>query len=182
MWIVDLRSGNEDMTRQAAALLVEGFKESWPEAWPDMEAALHEVRESLAEGRISRVALDEDGQVLGWVGGIPHYDGNVWELHPLVVHSDYRGQGIGRALVADLEIRVRARGGLTLWVGTDDESGMTSLAGMDLYPNVLEHLARIQNLKGHPYGFYQKLGFAVIGVMPDANGWGKPDIYLAKRV
>jgi aminoglycoside 6'-N-acetyltransferase I len=84
--------------------------------------------------------------------------------------------------VADLELRVRARGGLTLWVGTDDEIGMTSLAGVDLYPNVLEHLARIQNLKGHPYEFYQKLGFAVIGVMPDAKGWGKPDIYLAKRV
>jgi aminoglycoside 6'-N-acetyltransferase I len=182
MRIVDLSSVNEASIQQAAALLVEGFKDDWPEAWPDMEAALNEVRESLAEGRISRVALDADSQVLGWIGGVPHYDGNVWELHPLVVHSDYRGQGIGRALVVDLERQVRARRGLTLWVGTDDESGMTSLAGVDLYPNVLKHLAKIQNLKGHPYEFYQKLGFAIVGVMPDANGWGKPDIYLAKRV
>jgi aminoglycoside 6'-N-acetyltransferase I len=110
MQIVDLRSGNEALIQQAADLLVEGFKDDWPEAWPDMEAALHEVRESLAEERISRVALDADSRVLGWVGGVPHYDGNVWELHPLVVHSDYRGQGVGRALVVDLERQVRARG------------------------------------------------------------------------
>lgn len=182
MRIVDLSSVNEALIRQAAALLVEGFKDNWPEAWPDIEAALSEVRESLREGRVSRVALDESGRVLGWIGGIPHYDGNVWELHPLVVYPNSRGQGIGRALVVDLETQVRARGGLTLWVGTDDESSMTSLAGVDLYPNVLERLAKIQNLKGHPYEFYQKLGFAIVGVMPDANGWGKPDIYMAKRV
>ena len=59
---------------------------------------------------------------------------------------------------------------------------MTTLSGVDLYPHVLEHLARIQNLRQHPYEFYQKLGFVIVGVMPDANGVGKPDIYLAKRV
>jgi len=32
------------------------------------------------------------------------------------------------------------------------------------------------------YEFYQKLGFVIVGVMPDANSVGKPDIYLAKRV
>jgi aminoglycoside 6'-N-acetyltransferase I len=39
----------------------------------------------------------------------------------------------------------------------------------------------MKNLRGHPYGFYQKLGFSIVGVMPDANGFGKPDIYMAKR-
>lgn len=33
-----------------------------------------------------------------------------------------------------------------------------------------------------PHGFYEKLGFMIVGVMPDANGIGKPDIYMAKRV
>jgi aminoglycoside 6'-N-acetyltransferase I len=84
--------------------------------------------------------------------------------------------------VADLEHQVSQRGALTLWVGTDDETGMTSLAGVDLYPNVWEHLAQIKNLRNHPYEFYQKLGFVIAGVIPDANGLGKPDILMAKRV
>jgi aminoglycoside 6'-N-acetyltransferase I len=73
------------------------------------------------------------------------------------------------------------RGALTLWLGTDDEANMTTPSDIDLYPNILEHIANIENLRGHPYTFYAKLGFSVIGAMPDANGWGKPDIYMAKR-
>jgi len=98
------------------------------------------------------------------------------------VRSDCRRKGIGRSLVADLEDQVRERGGLTLWLGTDDEDNMTTLAGVNLYPNVFEHVARIKNLRGHPYGFYQKCGFVIVGVVPDANGLGKPDIYMAKPV
>jgi aminoglycoside 6'-N-acetyltransferase I len=106
----------------------------------------------------------------------------VWELHPLVVDPAHQGQGIGRALVADLERQVRDRGGLTLQLGSDDVDNMTTLSGVDLYPNVLEHLAALRNLRRHPYEFYQKLSFVVVGVVPDANGFGKPDILMAKRV
>ena len=34
----------------------------------------------------------------------------------------------------------------------------------------------------HPAGFYQRMGFEVVGLIPDANGPGKPDILMAKRV
>ena len=179
--LADLDPLDGEAVRQAAGLLVAGFRDDWPDAWPTTDAAIAEVRESLSEERISLVALDENGAVLGWVGGVPSYEGNVWELHPLVVRPDVRRRGVGRALVADLEARVRERGGVTLWLGTDDESGMTSLSGMDLYPDVLEHLANIENLRGHPYAFYLRLGFSIVGVMPDANGPGRPDIYMAKR-
>ena len=59
---------------------------------------------------------------------------------------------------------------------------MTSLSNTDLYPDVFKHLTQIKNLKRHPYEFYQKLGFTIVGVIPDANGPGKPDIMMAKRV
>jgi aminoglycoside 6'-N-acetyltransferase I len=179
--ILDLAPDDEEVIGQAAQVLVEGFRDDWPEAWPTEEEALEEMREALGGDRICRVARGEDGTVLGWIGGIPGYDGKVWELHPLVVRSDVRRRGVGRALVSDLEARVRERGALTLWLGTDDVTNMTTLSGVDLYPDVLGHLADLENLRGHPYEFYSKLGFSLIGTMPDANGWGKPDIYMAKR-
>ena len=175
---MDLSPDNEDAIRQTADLLVRGFQEHWPNAWSDIEQALKEVGESFQEGWISRIAIDGDNKVLGWIGGIGEYRGNVWELHPIVVEPDWQQKGIGRTLVIDLEEQVSNRGGITIRVGTNDEDNMTTVAGIDLYPDVLEHLAKIKNIKGHPYEFYQKLGFVIVGIMPDANGFGKPDIYV----
>lgn len=182
MRIIDLHPGYEQIIQHIAEMLVDSFKDHWPDAWPTVESALEEVRESFGEDRISRVAVDDSGAVLGWAGAIRTYDGHVWELHPLAVSRHCRGQGLGSALVRDIENQVFERGGLTLWVGSDDEEGMTSVGDVDLYPNPLEHLAAIRNLRGHPYEFYRNLGFVIVGIMPDANGPGKPDIYLAKRV
>ncbi len=179
---VSLTAHQAGLIEQAARLLTVAFREHWPAAWPDMHSALEEVRAMLAPDRICRAALDDDGSLLGWIGGIPEYDGNVWELHPLAVWPERQRQGVGRALVRDFEAQVRARGGLTITLGTDDEDDMTTLAGVDLFQHTWEHIRDIRDLKGHPYRFYQKLGFSIIGVMPDANGPGKPDILMAKRV
>ncbi|MBS1787702.1 MAG: GNAT family N-acetyltransferase [Acidobacteria bacterium] len=182
MRIIGFPADNPDLLEQAAQILVEAFREHWPDAWPTMKEAREEVRAFSAKDHISRFAVDDDGTLLGWIGGMEMYDGKVWELHPLAVSPRAQSRGIGRALVEDLEHQVAHRGGLTLWLGSDDEHMMTSLGGTDLYPNPLEHLGKIKNLRGHPYEFYQKLGFVIAGVMPDANGYGKPDIFLAKRV
>jgi aminoglycoside 6'-N-acetyltransferase I len=179
--IEDLHAADAAARRQAAALLVAGFAAGWPDAWPDLASAEGEVEEALEPDRIARVARGPDGAVLGWIGGRHDY-ACVWELHPLVVDPAHQRQGIGRALVADLEAQVATRGGLTLQLGTDDEMNMTSLSGVDLYPDVWQHIRSIRNLRGHPYSFYEKCGFVITGVMPDANGWGKPDILMAKRV
>lgn len=172
--IQDLSSDNQIAIEQVAILLVEGFKEHWPDAWPTFDAAVKEVNEGFAEGRISRIAIDTSGLVLGWIGAQPTY-AEVWELHPLVVRIDQQHKGIGRALVTDLEAQIRKKHGLTLMLGSDDQDSMTTLSGVDLYPDVWRHITHIQNLRGHPYEFYQKLGYAIIGVVPDANGIGKPD-------
>lgn len=173
---------DELVRRLAAQMLVDEFRQNWPEAWPTLESAAAEVSEALMLEKTAFAALADDATLLGWIGGQPLYDGRVWELHPLVVRSDSQGRGVGGALVERLEHDVRDRGGITLWVGTDDEANQTSLGGIDLYPGVLNKLIQISNLRRHPMGFYRRLGFEVVGVVPDANGFGKPDILMAKRV
>lgn len=180
MQIHDLTADKTDWIDQIAAFMPLAFARM-TDAWETEAEAREEVLESFAPDRISRVAVDEHGVVLGWIGGIAFYS-LVWELHPLVVREEAQGRGVGRALVADLEIQVAARGGMTLFLGTDDEYGLTSLSGKDLYPDPLTHLAAIQNLNQHPFTFYQKCGFTIVGVVPDANGFGAPDILMAKRI
>ena len=182
MRITDLTSSNPAACRQAAALLVESFAEHWPRAWPDLETAKLTVEESLAPNRICRAAFTDGDGLVGWTAAEPLYGGNVWELNVIVVQPSLQRRGIGGSLLEDMEGQVAQRGGLTIWLGSDDEDNMTSLAGVDLYPDPLWHLAHITNFKGHPYDFYRKMGFAIAGVLPDANGPGKPDIFLAKSV
>ena len=98
MRIRTLRAEDRKAVEQVASLLLEGFKEHHPTAWPDMESALKEVKESFGQDRLSRIAVDDSGAVLGWIGGIRQYDGNVWELHPLVVRASHQRTGIGRVL------------------------------------------------------------------------------------
>lgn len=181
--IIYLSADNKKHIQQTAQILMDGFRENWPGSWPTLEDALEEVQDALEdEDNISRIAVDENGDVIGWIGGIPEYDDKSMELHPLVVRKDDQGKGVGSALVRDLEHLARERGVTTLFLGSDDETGMTSLSNKDLYPNVWEHIATIQNYRNHPYEFYQKLGFVITGVIPDANGPGKPDILMAKRL
>ena len=146
------------------------------------------LRESCRD--LLSLVAEEGGEVVGHIlfspasiggeGATPPLAG--MGLAPMAVLPERQGQGIGRALVEDLEACVIARGGATIFLGTDDEAGWTSLAGVDLYPDPLVHLAQIRSVGRHPFAFYRKLGYALIGVVPDANGPGKPDILMAKKV
>jgi aminoglycoside 6'-N-acetyltransferase I len=179
MRIADLRDQPELVLEQAAILLVHEFDE--PRGWPDLELARQEVTSVLREG-FAFAMLNRD-VLLGWVGGLPEYSGRVWELHPMVVRREYRRRGIGRRLAAAFEAEARKRGGLTATLGTDDDSGMTSLSGINLYDGVAQHIVALRDLgRSHPFLFYRKLGYVVTGVMPDANGRGRPDIYMSKSL
>ena len=151
MEIVDLAEEPERIREQAARLLVEDFDE--PQGWQTLESASREVVRVAGEG-FARAALD-GAIVLGWVGGLPEYHGRVWELHPLVVRREHRRKGIGRKLVAAFESEAAQRGALTVTLGTDDDSSMTSLAGVDLYSDVGRHIAEIRDLgRNHPFLFW----------------------------
>jgi aminoglycoside 6'-N-acetyltransferase I len=181
MDVRETKRGDEQGLCQGAALLLESFREGSPEWLPDLAAARAELDECFAEGHVLLGAWEERALV-GLVGGRLQYDGHVCELHPLAVRADRRRRGIGRALVRALAGWAAAHGAATLLLGTDDETGATSLGMTDLYPAPLEHLMRLRNLREHPYSFYERVGFCVVGVIPDANGPGRPDILMAKRV
>gem|GEM_PF-6154796 len=67
-------------------------------------------------------------------------------------------------------------------LGSHNEDGMTLLSGVELYPNVCTHSMRIRTLCSHPYAFGHHSGFIIVAVVPDANGWEKLDMLMAKRV
>lgn len=180
MQIVNMKGLNDEQLRQAAQILADEL----PEGWKDLDEAIKEVNERLfVEEGNTLLAAVQDGQVLGFVGILPHYNGKVFELHPLAVRREAQGRGIGRALVNAIEARAKEQKGLTLWLGADDERnpGQTSFANVNLYENLPEKIAGFVP-GSHQTAFYMKMGFAVVGVMPDANGPGKPDIFMAKKI
>jgi aminoglycoside 6'-N-acetyltransferase I len=180
--IAPLDPADEAAVERAAALLVESFAEHHPRAWPDIEAARGELRECLEPEKVALGAFDAEGTLVGWIGGQPAYSGDIWELHPMVVDERFRGRGIGRMMVEALEDAVRERGALTLYLGTDDENEQTTVGGVEVFPNLLDRLLAIRNLRGHPFEFYQRLGYELVGMLPHANGFGRPDILMAKRL
>jgi len=134
----------------------------------------------VLQRRISIVAKVGD-EVVGWVAGHEGYS-HAFELHPLVVKATWQRKRIGRLLLTAFEDKAAALGALTVYLGSDDERCATSLASIELFPGVLEHVRSLRNVSSHPFEFYVRCGYEVVGIIPDANGKGKPDIWLAKSV
>lgn len=177
---VDFADLTLDQRAEAARILRDALAHA-PAAWNGPGEAEAEVSTFFSDPDRAAFALMEGGQVIGWIGRVESYS-HAWELHPLVVDPPRQRRGLGAALVAELERRARAAGVLTLHLGTDDDFGGTNLFGRDLFPNVLAHVDGLAPALGHPFVFYRKLGFEVVGLMPDANGPGQPDIFMAKRI
>jgi aminoglycoside 6'-N-acetyltransferase I len=179
MDIVDFDRLDAAQLRDAARILREAI--AGPSYKQPGEAEAEAASFLTGEERFALAGVD-GAVVRGWIGAVRGYS-HALQLHPLVVDPLCQRQGIGRALVAALEARAVAEGYLTVHLGTDDEVGGTSLFGADLFPGALAKLARIQPAPaGHPFFFYRRLGYEPIGLIPDANGFGKPDILMAKRV
>jgi aminoglycoside 6'-N-acetyltransferase I len=181
MWqIEDFRNSSAAQRVEAARILIEALAHV-PSAWSDLPSALEEVQTFIENPeRIGLMGLD-DNQLRGWIGGIRHTPQG-WELHPLVVDPKHQGRQYGRRLVGALEEIAREEGAITLWLGTDDDFGGTNIFGKNLYPDVLGQLQDLEATNGHPFTFYQRLGYCVTGVFPDVDGMGKHDILMAKRI
>lgn len=55
-----------------------------------------------------------------------------------------------------------------------------SAGGVDLFPGVLSHASALTVID-HAAGFRRR-GFEVVGLIPNANGRGQPDVLMAKQV
>ncbi|HUE96321.1 MAG TPA: GNAT family N-acetyltransferase [Longimicrobiaceae bacterium] len=180
MQIVRLTEPDHRWRDDATRILIDALAHV-PSAWKSSVEAEGEVESFVRDpDRLALVAM-EDQEVRGWIGAIRH-SSFAWELHPLVVDPKHQRQGWGTRLVEALEEAAAAEGVLTIWLGTDDDFGGTNLFGEDLYPDVLARLLELKATRGHPYVFYERLGYVVTGVFPDVDGPGRHDILMAKRI
>ncbi|MFL4971834.1 MAG: GNAT family N-acetyltransferase [Xanthobacteraceae bacterium] len=186
MQTIPFDAASASQREQAAAILVSALAHV-PSAWHDMPSAREEVASFITDPDRMAIAALDGMDVVGWIGRICH-SRTAWELHPLAIHPSHQGRGFGTGLVTLLEDEARRAGVCTIWLGTDDDFGGTNLFDIDLYPDVLEHLRRLapagrRPLSGrHPYTFYRRLGYTVVGVLPDVDGFGRHDILMAKRI
>ena len=164
-----------EYVEQMKTLLITAFTQAY-----NKNNVQAEINKLLEEERVLILAYDNK-KLLGFVGAIPQYE-FAWELHPLVVDESVREQNIGRNLCEALEKELQEKNVYTIYLGTDDEEFKTSLADENLFKNTLEKIKNVQNYKKHPYEFYKKVGYKIVGVIPNANGIGKPDIFMAKDI
>ncbi len=165
---------NQD-AKACVTILVNAFPERFG------KTAAREMILSFIRGEnLLYVAIDQD-EIIGFAGALKRQYSTAYELHMMVIKPAHRFRGVGTRLLDILEDKLRARKVLTMFLGSDDEGCKTSLSQTNLYENTLDKLATIEAI-GHPFLFYQKQGYKVVGVLPDAHGEGRPDILMAKRL
>jgi aminoglycoside 6'-N-acetyltransferase I len=177
--VIHIAQASSAQRDDAARILREAIRNA-KVSWPTHGDAREEVDACLESGRTAFLALDGD-VVTGWIGAIV-VSPWLWELHPLAVDPAYQNHGIGTTLVETLERAAREAGVTTLYLGTDDDWGGTNLYGRELYPDVLAAAQLLRATQRHAFRFYEKMGYTVTGIIPDASGPGKPDIIMAKRL
>ena len=177
--ISDLASCDKQVLEMLASITYEAFQENSPDWLPTLDSAREKVLEALKPGRHARVML-EGSRPVGWIATITGR--HVWEIHPIAIAVGSQYKGYGQQLVAHIEELARSNGALTLFAGTGDEVGTTNLFGYDIYRDPAVAISHIEGTGRNPFEFWLRAGFKVVGLMPDAEGPGKPGIHLAKRI
>jgi aminoglycoside 6'-N-acetyltransferase I len=181
MEIADFRALTAVQHADAAAILRDALAKL-PSGYQGPGEAEAEVEQRRTQDEWLGFAALERGLLVGWIGAIKTYT-HGWEVHPLVVAPARQRHGIGSALMAALEARARREGVLTLFLGSDDDYGGTTLFDRDLWPDVPRHIEGVEATgRGHALTFYRRHGYGIVGLLPDVNGAGRPDILLAKRL
>ena len=179
MAILDLDPDDAALREQLAVIACEAGAINAPLWLPTLDAAREEVDDVTAAGQVARVLFDDAGVPIGW-GSCAHQYDSVWELHPMLIAPTHHRQGHGTALARDIEHQAAIRGASVLVLSTSDATHATSLSDTDLYADPIGALGSLTFKKDHPVRFWQKIGYSVVGVVPDAEGPGIPSISLAR--
>ncbi|WP_079389637.1 AAC(6')-Ia family aminoglycoside 6'-N-acetyltransferase [Pseudomonas aeruginosa] len=178
--IIDIKY-SEKYIDQAAEILFDVFSEINPESWPTLQKAKEDVIECLEDERIC-IGILINNELIGWIGLREMYK-RTWELHPMVIKKTHHSMGFGKILINEIERKAKERDLEGIVLGTDDETYRTSLSMTELNnENIFQEIKNIRNLGNHPYEFYKKCGYNIIGVIPNANGKNKPDIIMWKNL
>jgi aminoglycoside 6'-N-acetyltransferase I len=178
-----INHANRKLLANLAALSHKAAQQHSPSWLQSVDAALREIRRTSEDGVLTSVALAH-GRPKGWIAA--RQRGQLsWEIHPLLVEPAVSGQGYGKILVLDIERKIRSHGGTSVFLSTSDATNSTNLRDFDLYADPLRAIRNIavrDTVRGHAYQFWQRVGFTVVGVIPDAEGPGVPSIHLAKKL
>jgi aminoglycoside 6'-N-acetyltransferase I len=173
---------SEETKKQAAEILYATFTEINGNLWLKNEKdALDEVGECIKGANIC-IGIKLENKLIGWAGLRPMYE-KTWELHPMVIKKEFQGKKYGKILLNEIEIMAYKNGIIGIVAGSDDETNSTSLSEKEINcENIFEEIKNIKNYKNHPFEFYKKCGYIIIGIIPNANGQNKPDIWLWKDI
>ena len=166
---------------QAAKILLESFQGA--NMWPDLDnqQAKETVVDCIADDNIC-IGIKINSHLIGWIGLRPLYR-KTWELHPVAIKPEFQRKGYGKILMNELEKIAQKKGIIGIVAGSDDETNKTSISQADITSeNLFDEIKNIKNYHNHPFEFYIKCGYSIIGIIPNANGPQKPDILLWKDI
>jgi ribosomal protein S18 acetylase RimI-like enzyme len=95
-----------DCCQEEAEAVLELWRQS--DATPSMTDNVEEIRRTIADSPACLLMAEIEGQLVGSIIG--SFDGWRGNIYRLVVHPQFRRRGIARALVAEVENRLRQQG------------------------------------------------------------------------
>jgi L-amino acid N-acyltransferase YncA len=140
------------------------------EAPPAAEMA---ARIAKIGGRFPWLVDDRDGVIAGYAYASPHRERAAyrWVVEVTVyIHEDFRGQGVGRALYAELFKRLRAQGLFKAYAGIL----IPNPASQSFHESLGFTLVGVYQKVGYKMGAWLDVGWWVYSIQPEVDSPAEP--------